>query len=61
MQIFVKPRTEDTSDEEDSTVPKKSAQDQTTADEVLQSEDSKKDGLQQSADLKTPSGHKREV
>lgn len=60
IQIFVKPRTEDTSDEEEVTDLKKSAQDHTT-DEVSESEDSTEDDTQPCAELKTPSGHKKEV
>lgn len=59
-QIFVKPRAEESSDEEESTDPKKSAENVTTH-EVPESEDATKDDTQQCAGLKTPSGHKKEV
>lgn len=60
IQIFVKPRTEDTSDEEEIMGPKKSAHDCTTH-EVPESEDSTEDDTQPCVELKTPSGHKKEV
>lgn len=64
VQIFVKPRAEDSSDEEDSTDVKKSSQDSTVI-ELLQTEDATNDTVvndtEQSAEVKTPSGHRREV